>query len=360
MPIRPADSAALAKEVRELYVDAENILLGKIAAALAKGVDRPAWADNKLSKIRTLRLEVEKVLAELEKHVPREVARALEYAYQRGIAAAAGELATTALGNGAFKEIEFNYATTAMLNAILANQPAQAFQIMRSTVDLYQEVITKASAQVTLGTVTRREAARRSMQQLAARGITTFIDQSGRRWDMGSYNEMAVRTASSNAMLQGTIDRMGEFGSDLVIVSDAPEECKICRPFEGKVLSVDGRSVGEKLKDGARVMTSLSAAKSAGLFHNNCRHSLGLYIPGHTKRHTDTADPKGNALREQQRAYERRVRELKRRHAIDKEFGGPAAAGSLAKLRAKQQEFTDWREANGRKDLAYRTSLIGR
>jgi hypothetical protein len=81
-----------------------------------------------------------------------------------------------------------------------------------------------------------------------------------------------MRSSTANAMLQGHTDRITELGIDTVIVSDAVEECKICRPFEGRVLSLSGRTTG-RLKDGRTVMCSLAEAKAKGLFHNNCRHS---------------------------------------------------------------------------------------
>jgi hypothetical protein len=177
---------------------------------------------------------------------------------------------------------------------------------------------------------------------------------------MASYAEMAARTSASQAMLQGHTDRIQELGVDTVIVSNAPEECKVCRPYEGKVLSLSGRTTG-RLKDGKTVVASLSEAKRAGLYHPNCRHSHSIYLPGITKGPgRDTADPAGDALRQQQRAFERRVRELKRADAVAQEFGGLEATKARATLRAKQAEFRDWREANDRKDLSYRTSLKSR
>lgn len=360
MVMRPDDAAGLAKGVREIFVEAENILLQKIAGQLAKGLDDPAWAEQKLLNIRALLIEVDKVIADLAAGVPGAVARALQFAYQRGIAAASAEAAAAGLGAAAFTEVQPTGAVAALVTATVASQPEQMFQIRRAVVDIYQQVITQTTAQVNAGVLTRREASKAALVKLAGQGVTTFVDTAGRRWDMGSYNEMAVRTSAMNSMLQGTTDRLGELGLDLVIVSDAPEECKLCRPFEGKVLSMSGRRDGDRLKDGVRVSDSLAGAKSAGLFHPNCRHSFSMYLPGITKRQPPVADPAGDALRQQQRAFERRVRELKRADALAFEFGGPEAAAARAKLRAKQAEFKDWREANGRKDLAYRTSLTSR
>ncbi|MBQ1443818.1 MAG: hypothetical protein IIZ13_08225 [Renibacterium sp.] len=360
MPIRPDDAANLAKGVREVYVEAEAVLLAKIAKALASGDDGPDWAERKLLGIRAVTAATDKVLADLAANVPGAVERALQFAYQRGIAASSQELADSGFGAAAFAEIMPTQAVAALVAATTASQAAQAFQIRRAVADAYQQAITAATAQVLTGTMTRREASAKALTDLTKNGIASFVDQRGRRWEMGAYNEMAVRSSAMNAMLQGTVDRLGEFGADEVMISDAPEECPRCRPFEGRVLSLSGRSAGQLLGDGVPVFASLEDAKAQGLFHNSCRHSMSMYIPGFTKRRAATADPVGSELRVKQRAFERRVRELKRADAIAQEFGGVEATAARAKLRAKQREFTAWREANNRKNLSYRTNITSR
>lgn len=359
MAIRPDDAAVLAKGVRELYAEAETLLLQRVARALAKGSDSPAWVDEKLLGIQALRRQVDSILDDLAKGVPGAVERAVGIAYNRGIATAGAELTAAGLPHGAFSEVQPTGAVSAIVSETLARTEPMAFQIRRAVNDVYQRVVTEVAVQTTLGTVTRREASRMVLERLTKQGVTGFRDTAGRNWNMASYAEMAMRSSTANAMLQGHTDRIQELGIDTVIVSDAPEECKVCRPFEGKVLSLSGRTTG-RLSDGKTVVASLAQAKSAGLFHNNCRHSHSIYLPGITKPYKDTADPAGDALRQQQRAYERRVRELRRQDAIAQEFGGPQAAQARAKLRTKQAEFKGWREENDRKDLAYRTSLISR
>lgn len=360
MAIRPDDAAVLAKDLRELFAEAETTLLQRIAAALAKGSDAPDWAEQKLLGIQALSRQVDGILADLAAGVPGAVERAVGLAYNRGIATAGTELTAAGLVHGAFGEVQPTGAAAAIISETTARLTPMSFQIRRATMDVYQQVVTRVIAQTALGTMTRREASRDILTRLAAQGVTGFRDTAGRNWSMPSYAEMAARSATSNAMLQGHTDRITELGIDTVIVSNAPEECKICRPFEGKVLSLSGRTTG-RLKDGKTVVASLAEAKSKGLFHNNCRHSHSIYLPGITKGPgTDLADPAGDALRQQQRAYERRIRELKRQDAIAQEFGGPQATQARGKLRAKQAEFREWRDANDRKDLAYRTSLKAR
>lgn len=359
MAIRPDDAAVLAKAVSELFAEAETVLLQRIARALAKGVDKPGWAEAKLLNIQALQREVAEVLADLSKGVPGAVERAVGLAYNRGIATAGAELTAAGLAHGAFAEVQPTGAVAALVSETMDRITPMSFQIRRAAMDVYQQVVTQATAQTALGTVTRREASRMVLTRLAQAGVTGFRDTAGRNWNMASYAEMAVRSSTSNAMLQGHTDRVRELGIDTVIVNDAPEECKVCRPFEGRVLSLSGRTTG-RLRDGKTVVASLAEAKGKGLYHNNCRHSHSIYLPGITKPIRDTADPKGDALRQQQRAYERRVRELKRADAIAQEFGGPQATQARAKLRTKQAEFKAWREENDRKNLAYRTSLTAR
>lgn len=359
MAIRPDDAAVLAKGVLELFTESETILLQRIARSLANGVDSPGWAEAKLLNIQALQREVNSVLLDLSNGVPGAVERAVGLAYNRGVATAGTELTAAGLAHGAFSEVQPTGAVAALVSETLARTEPMLFQIRRAATDIYQQVVTQVVSQTALGTVTRREASRIALTKLAAAGVKGFRDTAGRQWNMASYAEMAVRSATANAMLQGHTDRIQELGIDTVIVSDAPEECKICRPFEGKVLSLSGSTTG-RLKDGKTVVASLAEAKSKGLFHNNCRHSHSIYLPGITKPYKDTADPAGDALRQQQRAYERRVRELKRADAIAQEFGGPQAGQARAKLRAKQAEFKAWREDNDRKNLSYRTSLTVR
>lgn len=71
------------------------------------------------------------------------------------------------------------------------------------------------------------------------------------------------------AHLQGTANRLTEYGHDLVIVSYHPGACPLCVPWENKVLSITGKAEG---------YPTLDEAKAAGLFHPNCRHAYGLHI----------------------------------------------------------------------------------
>jgi len=78
-----------------------------------------------------------------------------------------------------------------------------------------------------------------------------------------------ARTTTMEAHLQGTANRLVEQGHDLVKVSTHRGACELCQPWQGKILSITGKTEG---------YPTLEEAKAAGLFHPNCRHAYGLYI----------------------------------------------------------------------------------
>lgn len=357
--MRPDDAATLARDVRAMHVAAEARILEKLARALGKGIDTPDWLERKLLSERELIKELDWVLDGLKDSLPGAVETAVALAYNRGVAHAAGEADRLGVDD-AFKHATSTGAEAALARAAMEPVGGMAFQIRRWVDDTYSKVIQQASSQVLTGVHTRREAAGHALTKLAEKGITGFVDRSGRRWDTVSYAEMAVRTTASQAMIQGHTDRLQGLGIDTVSVSDAPEECKQCRPFEGRVLSLSGEGVGTRLSDGKTIVASLAEAKSKGLFHPGCRHSTNMYLPGISTVPKDTADPEGDQLRRRQRAYERRVRELKRDKIIADELYGKGTPQSVTvnrKLQGTYSEFKAFRDDNDRKNLTYRTSL---
>jgi hypothetical protein len=206
---------------------------------------------------------------------------------------------------------------------------------------------------VLLGGETRRGVAQTVLDRLLGNGLTGFVDKAGRRWELASYVEMATRTATQRAMTQAHTEALQSQGLDLIIVSDAPQECDRCRPWEGKVLSLSGggagtvqvRSVVSDRIVAVTVAGTLEQAKRAGLYHPGCRHSHSAYLPGLTKRPTNTADPEGDAARRRLRELERRVRREKLREAAA--LGPREAATARARVKQGQAAIRDHVDRTG-------------
>jgi hypothetical protein len=164
-------------------------------------------------------------------------------------------------------------------------------RITRAVSDTYRRIVTRAAAGPLLGTVTRRQASQRALDAFAQRGVGGFVDRSGRTWELAAYAEMAVRSVTARAAIEGHIDALAEIQVGLVMVSDAPLECELCRPWEGEILTLSNQSgphtlrlehaAPERPRRGVlrrrgpvptvavHVAGSLVEARAAGLFHPN-------------------------------------------------------------------------------------------
>ncbi|MCM2394352.1 phage minor capsid protein [Streptomyces albipurpureus] len=356
MPVSPEMAENLAAEVRGLYDAAETVLLEKLAAALEADIDSPRWAELKLASLGNLRQSIEQVAEALQQDTDGAVRRALIEAYTRGRQAAVAELGALDIGRELVaRETLPNAPAVDRLAASLAEDTRPVYaRITRAITDTYRRVVARASGTQLLTGITRRQASQRALDEFANRGITGFIDSAGRSWDMAAYAEMAVRSVTARAAIEGHTDALTEMGIQLVIVSDAPLNCPLCAAWEGEILAINGQSGphtiraehaaptgrrrGRRRTVAVHVAGSLVEARAAGLFHPNCRHSLAAYLPGITTRPPHHATP-GTTYEDtqRQREIERHIRRWKRRAAAAMDDKTRATAN--AKVREWQAEM---------------------
>lgn len=378
--------AELARALVELYADLERRLAAEIAQRLAAGIDSPTWADDKLAAIGSVRRWAQALLVRLDGPLGDIVAQTVMLAWMRGGQEALAELARVQSSHRdwlALAELdelgprlramlerrraglaaELGQVATSLPGAAAINRLVLALvttlrgthlQILRWHLDTYREVIARTSPDVLAGAATRRRAAQIAYEELLSQGITGFVDRRGRRWELASYVEMATRTTVAQALLEGQLDRLSAAGINLIMVSNSPQECARCRPWEGKVLTRAGppgertvqaeSAVRSGLVD-VDVAGSLAEAIARGLFHPNCTHRVSGYLPGATRRPTNTENPQGYQDRQKLRALERKVRRAKLLEA-----GAIDAAGkrdARARVRDAQAAIRDHIKATG-------------
>ncbi|MEV6329634.1 phage minor capsid protein [Streptomyces sp. NPDC051909] len=363
MPIHPAMAEDLSATVRDLYADAEQRLLSMVARQLADGFDAPGWAVAKLAAIQPLRRAAQSVVDVLASAMQLEVFSAVTEAYDIG--ARAGLVELGALSDADARRAADRTPNTRAVDR-LASETVELVTathrgILRGVLDAFRQVIAAVSATPLLGIDSRRQAAQRAMQQFADRGLTSFVDKSGRSWQMTSYAEMAVRTAVGRAAVEAHGDRLRAAGITLVIVSNAPHNCPLCAPFEGKVLALDGpggartveveHAIDDERTVRVHVAGSLDEARRQGLQHPNCRHSTSAFLPGVTQAPAEhSEDPEGYAASQRQRAIERAIRKWKNR---------AAAAMTPEAKRAAEARVRQW-QGRMREHLAQHPELIRR
>lgn len=337
MPTSPADGEKLIiEDIRRTYAEAERSVIEKMAAYIKGGKQVPNWQERKLSQVNELSREVQKdVIGDILQGEPDKVKNAVQEAYENG----QDEFVNDMQGLGKDVSVKSGLsqvdeqAVKALSQGITKRLNDTHFRVLREAEDQYRRIVGEASRTAVAGTDTRLEAAQKAMNKFANNGVVGFRDANGRNWSLSSYTEMATRSATGRAAINGHINRARDNDHDLMMVGDAPEECEMCRPWEGKVVSISGDS--EKYPP-------LAEARSAGLFHPNCTHSLTPYIHNITETEDAEANPKAAERRRQQRYNERGIRKWKRRKAgaMTEETERKAKA-KITEWQKKQQEFIE-------------------
>lgn len=165
--------------------------------------------------------------------------------------------------------------------------------VLRMTNDQYRQVIHKSAFFVSNGVFTERQAARMATDELTelqltqlaideankdflSRGLACIEYKNGRRVNIASYSQMAVRTANLRAQMMGEGDFRKSIGRRLVQATSHGGACPICQKWENHIFIDDVYSGGTK-EDGNYML--LSTAMNQGFLHPNCRHGLTTYYP---------------------------------------------------------------------------------
>lgn len=288
MPTSPDDARALSQPIARDHRDAADGLLQKVARTVGMGLNFAHWADAARGRAGRLKRSVSNALSTLAARTRRRSAEAVDEAHARGVAEADQELRGTGLEAGTPPPpVDPGRAKDAR-QEIGRNLSAVYDHVEDSTMKRYHAIIAQVATMAENGEVTRLQAAARALQLFADEGIKGFVDRSGKRWELASYVEMAVRTTLANVMIDGHLARLEEAGVDLVYVSLHAYECQLCAPWEGKVLAIGGPPGPRMFKSRnapqpVRVEGTIEQARAAGWGHPNCKHTLEAFIPGVTR-----------------------------------------------------------------------------
>lgn len=196
--------------------------------------------------------------------------------------------------------------------------------VLRMANDQYRKAIFNAQVYANSGAGTYEKAVDMATKDMLSRGLNCVEYANGARHTLADYADMAIRTASKRAYLQGEGEKRREWGITTVIVNKRGNPCPKCLPFVGKVLIDDVWSGGKK-SDGLYPL--MSQAIAAGLYHPRCKDSHTTYFPGistanntWTKEELDAVERANQ--KETKRQYAERQAEKFRRlvaYSLDKE-----------------------------------------
>ena len=173
----------------------------------------------------------------------------------------------------------------ALIKATTDDMKKAETAVLRMANDQYRRIIYNAQVYANTGAGTYEKAVDMATKDFLKAGLNCVEYANGARHTLADYADMAIRTATKRAYLQGEGMKRREWGVYTVIINKRGSgcPCPLCVPFVGKVMIDDVWSGGPK--DGVSPVTGIkypliSAAIAAGLYHPRCRDSHTTYIEG--------------------------------------------------------------------------------
>lgn len=377
MPLFAADPRPGAQPVADLleelgaavhaqYAALEARLLADIQRAVERNLDEAAYVARAVAVIELGR-KTEAALARID---PQTIAAdVIRTAAEAGEGAAAARLglaprisdevaASTVFGRTQGRLV--NSLVTQLAGGLTAMSPV----ILRSVQDTYQRVVGTVVSEAVAGGLTPQMRSRRATDLLVQNGLTGFTDKAGRQWTIGSYADMATRTAGNRAWQEANIARMSESGVNLVTIVVGGGACRWCAAWSGKVVSTDG-TTGDVVVQHAtenRTLTihidgTIDQARAAHWNHPNCRCTVVGYMPGlKVPGSATTYDPAAEKARAQLRALERQKRALLRKAELAPD--DVARAEAKRAVRALDGRIRDHVSSSGLIRQRHRESLL--
>lgn len=194
---------------------------------------------------RRIRIAIQGTVRALERRTPGLVRRAIRTSYTAGESALHGRKRS----GRRLSALDTRTAEVLIDNLTLRLVGA-ARMVGRRADDALREAALQAALRQVEAEAPMGQAADDLERQFRRRGVTAFVDRRGRQWRLSTYAEMAVRTTSAEALARGTVEKMAEFGFDLVEVSShgcshhPGDPSHPCVTLEGETLSITGATPG--------------------------------------------------------------------------------------------------------------------
>lgn len=279
------------REIAQIYRDMELYLIESMQRNLARhlaeeadaGLRYPQWQAEKLKELKRYQRENRQIINSrtrglsdrVSEHMKAELRQGSKHELKRyKKALGKGYKSAKAMRKSFFKVNDRKIS--GMINALQNDLGAANTAVLRMMNDTYRQTIFRAGMYASNGVMTETQAYDMAVKDFLERGINCIEYRDGRRVNIADYASMAVRTANQRAYMVGEGEFRKSIGETLVIISHHTTACKLCRPFERKVL-IDDVYSGGKPGDGDYML--LSEAMKLGLFHPRCRHGLGTYYP---------------------------------------------------------------------------------
>lgn len=299
-----------------LHTDILNDIVRRIMIRLDRGDNyvltaTDKWQIETLMEAGYLREDIVRDIAQRTKLQSQVIRQAFVDAGVRNIAF---DTAVFERAGIATRTLEESPALVRILQTMYERTMGEWANITRTTADAAQRsfiaLCDQAYTQVMTGSISRSEAVRRAVESVAKDGVMITYP-SGHTDTIEVATARAVRTGIAQSASQITLERMSEYGIDLVLTSSHLGARPTHAVWQGQVFHIGGPT--EKYRD---LVEATRYGYVDGLCGVNCRHSMVPYIEGVTTNPFEQYDSEENQKRyeteQEQRRIERNIRKTKR------------------------------------------------
>lgn len=268
---------------KELIISMKQNLSRHLKEEDKMGFEFPQWQTEKLKELKRYQRENKTIIDNYTKGLDKDISEHLKKELTQGSIKSINQYnevmgknlkASKMLNHSFFKTNDRKInALIKVVNNDLKTVSTSALRMMN---DEYRQVIHKSAFFLANGTISPQKAIDMATKDFLTRGLNCIEYKDGRRVNIASYSEMAVRTASLRAQLMGDGDFRQSIGRYLVIATTSNMACPKCSKWEEVVMIDDVYSKGSK-KDGDYPL--LSEAMKQDFLHPNCRDGVATYYP---------------------------------------------------------------------------------
>lgn len=263
-----------------------------------------------------------------------------------------------------------------LVNTVMGYKAGSAYvnavnAIYRDTTEGRQgalDIMGKGAAKAVSGQMSLQEATRKTIRELAQKGIPAFVDKRGREWSPEAYVMMDMRSTLGNTARAAQDARCDQYGINLIEVSSHMGARPLCAAYQGRIFSRDGSKGVTTDGAGGKIyytpLSETSYGQPAGLFGINCGHVQYPFVPGINFQRYFPYPKEENDRRymqfQQQRAMERGIRAAKRECMMLQETGDTEGLQKASlRLRNQREKYKAYCKETGLKQHNDRTQVYG-
>mgnify|MGYP004466519485 CR=1 FL=1 len=205
----------------------------------------------------------------------------------------------------------------------------------------FEGIVHDAALSVRAKHLLPEEALKHAASEWSNYGIPALIDKAGKRWAPDVYLRMVFGNELNNLSNEVDLARMKEYGASLVKVSTHAASRPSHKDYQGHIYDFVGDSPEYPS------ISETGYGSTTGIGGLNCRHYLMPYVDGYGSHDAHVSDKESDELynlTQQQRSYERSVRQAKRMQLAAQELGSSVdvdhATQLLGRRQAKLRNFT--------------------